>query len=103
MTNLRLGISPCPNDVFLFSGILLGHVPTGDFIFQTVYEDVENLNRRAQKGELDVVKISYANYVRCAESYELLTSGGALGRGCGPLLLSREGGWDKTAEVLVPG
>ena len=103
MTHLRLGISPCPNDVFLFSGILLNHVKADGVSFDVVYEDVENLNIRAQRGDLDVVKISYANYIRCAAAYELLASGGALGRGCGPLLLSSGGGWDDTAEVLVPG
>ncbi len=103
MKRIRLGISPCPNDVFLFSGILLNRVDNQGYDFDVVYEDVENLNRRAQNGDLDVIKISYANYVRCAVTYELLASGGALGRGCGPLLLSHGGGWDETAEVLVPG
>lgn len=103
MRELTLGISPCPNDVFIFSGLLLGAVRADGFTFQTQFEDVETLNGRAQRGELDVAKISYANYLRCADGYDLLPSGGALGRGVGPLLLSNGGAWDADAEVLVPG
>ena len=103
MTELTLGISPCPNDVFIFSGIVLGQIDTGELSFHVDYEDVENLNQRAQRGELDVIKISYANYIRCRGEYDLLSCGGALGRGVGPLLLSRDGGWNPDGEVLVPG
>jgi 1,4-dihydroxy-6-naphthoate synthase len=102
---LTLGISPCPNDVFLFSGLLLGHVRAEGLRFETVFEDVETLNGAAQRGELDVVKISYANYVRIEDDYELLPCGGALGRGVGPLLLVNggAGAFDPAREVLVPG
>ena len=106
MTNpLRLGISPCPNDVFIFSGLILGRVDTGGLRFHVGYEDVETLNQRAQAGEpYDVVKISYANYARCAPAYDLLDGGGALGRGVGPLLLRNgEGAFDPEREILVPG
>jgi 1,4-dihydroxy-6-naphthoate synthase len=103
MTELTLGISPCPNDVFIFSGLLLDKIDSGDLRFHVDFQDVENLNQRAQRGELDVVKISYANYVRCREEYDLLSCGGALGRGVGPLLLSHDGGWNPEGEVLVPG
>ena len=72
MPELTLGISPCPNDVYTFSGILLGRVPTGEIQFRTDFQDVETLNRRAQAGEMDVVKVSYANYPRCAAQYDLL-------------------------------
>src|SRR5579859_2947440 len=103
MTDLTLGISPCPNDVFIFSGLLLNHVDAGGLRFQVDYEDVETLNERARQGALDVVKISYANYIHCAAHYALLPCGGALGRGVGPLLLSHGGAWDPDREVLVPG
>jgi 1,4-dihydroxy-6-naphthoate synthase len=101
--NMRIGISPCPNDVFIFSGWLLGRTPApaADFFFG----DVETLNaaaRRAGGGEYDLVKVSYANVPDCA-GYGLLACGGALGRGCGPLLLTGGGAWDPAAEVLVPG
>ena len=103
MPELTLGISPCPNDVYTFSGILLGQVPTGDIQFRTDFQDVETLNRRAQAGDIDIVKVSYANYPRCAAQYDLLSSGGALGRGVGPLLLMHGEQWDPDREVLVPG
>lgn len=104
MTNLTLGISPCPNDVYIFSGLLLGKIPTHGLSFTADFQDVETLNARAQAGVIDVVKISYANYVHCRSQYELLDCGGALGRGVGPLLLSNgSGAWDPDAEVLVPG
>lgn len=103
MRELTLGISPCPNDVFIFSGLLLGKVKAESFTFRTRFEDVETLNGLAQRGDLDVAKISYANYPRCANGYDLLPSGGALGRGVGPLLLSHGGAWDPDSPVLVPG
>jgi len=98
---LRVGISPCPNDVFIFSGILLGEVKPSfeaDFIF----EDVQTLNRLTQDGKGDLMKISYANAPNCLD-YSLLHCGGALGRGCGPLLLTGGNPWDPQSEILVPG
>ena len=103
MTELSLGISPCPNDVYIFSGLLLGAVEDDVFRFNVDFQDVETLNARAQAGAMDVVKISYANFIHCQDRYDLLPCGGALGRGVGPLLLSHGGGWDPDAEVLVPG
>lgn len=104
MKTLRLGISPCPNDVFIFSGLLLDTVGTDGLRFEVAFEDVETLNGRARAGEGDALKISYANAVHCAEEYELLDAGGALGRGCGPLLLRNgNAAWDPDAPVLVPG
>lgn len=103
MRELTLGISPCPNDVFIFSGLLLDQLDTGGLQFQVQYEDVETLNSLARDGALDVMKISYANYLDCEERYDLLPTGGALGRGVGPLLLVNGKGWDPESEVLVPG
>ncbi len=103
MAELTLGISPCPNDVYVFSGLLLGRVTAPGLTFAVDFQDVETLNARAQAGTIDVVKISYANYVHCRDRYDLLPCGGALGRGVGPLLLSNGDGWDPAAEVLVPG
>ena len=103
MTELTLGISPCPNDVYIFSGLLLGQVPTGGLAFQVDFQDVETLNDRAQSGALDLCKISYANFIHCQANYNLLPNGGALGRGVGPLLLAHGGAWNPDAEVLVPG
>lgn len=100
---LDIGISPCPNDVFIFAGILLGAVQDDRLEFSMRFEDVETLNRLTQAGSLDVAKISYANYIRCAAGYRLLDCGGALGRGVGPLLLANGGHFNPDSEILVPG
>lgn len=99
-TPLSVGISPCPNDIFIFAGWLLGRTPAPAARF--VFEDVETLNGMARAGELDVVKVSWANVPACS-GYEALECGGALGRGCGPLLLTGGAAWDPEAEVMVPG
>lgn len=88
---LTLGISPCPNDTFLFDAMLHGRVPC-PFELELVIDDVEALNRRAARGELDVTKISVHGLFHVADEYALLPSGSALGRGCGPLLVTRDPG-----------
>jgi 1,4-dihydroxy-6-naphthoate synthase len=100
---LEMGISPCPNDVFIFAGILLHAVAMDGLEFHVRYEDVETLNRLAQHSDLDVAKISYANYSRCSGRYRLLDCGGALGRGVGPLLLANGAHFDADREILAPG
>ena len=103
MRELSLGISPCPNDVYIFSGLLLGAIEPRRFRFKTIFADVENLNQMTQRGELDVAKISYANYIKCANEYELLSSGGALGRGVGPLLLTNGAEFSTERPIHIPG
>ncbi len=103
MHRLSLGISPCPNDVFIFSGIILKQVELGDFAFDIDYQDVETLNHLASSGTLDIAKISYANVKNCSDQYDILSCGGALGRGVGPLLLTHDGHFDPAVEVLIPG
>ena len=100
---LEIGISPCPNDVFIFAGVLLGGVRGERLELRFQFEDVETLNRMAQEGDLDAAKISYANYMRVEGTYRLLECGGALGRGVGPLLLKNGSEFDPDAEVLAPG
>lgn len=101
---IKAAISPCPNDVFIFAGILSGAVKRDGWDFEFDYQDVETLNRGAQAGTWDLVKISYANFPNVEAGYRLLSCGGALGRGCGPLLLSnRAAPWNPAAPVLVPG
>ncbi len=106
MTTLSLGISPCPNDVYIFAGLLFGASnPHGLRFDPARFEDIETLNAAAAVGDIAVCKISYANYPRIAGRYELLPCGGALGRGVGPLLLTHgaSGDFDPKAEILVPG
>ncbi|GFK95884.1 1,4-dihydroxy-6-naphtoate synthase [Fundidesulfovibrio magnetotacticus] len=84
---LSLGISPCPNDTFIFHALAHG-VTEGPTFEPPLLADVEELNARASRGELDVVKISLAAVAEAAAHYRLLSCGGALGRGVGPLLLT---------------
>lgn len=100
---MTAAISPCPNDVFIFAGLISGATARPGWEFEFQFHELETLNRGAQSARWDLAKISYANYRRCASGYGLLDCGGALGRGCGPLLLSNGRPWDPAAEVLVPG
>ncbi|HEY9733954.1 MAG TPA: 1,4-dihydroxy-6-naphthoate synthase [Drouetiella sp.] len=100
---LKVAISPCPNDIFIFAGLILGKVKMGEFNLHFDYFDIETLNEKASGGEYDLMKISYANYPRCTNIYNLLPSGGALGRGVGPLLLTGGASWNPDKNVLVPG
>ncbi len=90
MQTLTLGFSPCPNDTFIFHALVHGLVDADGYGFRERLEDVETLNRLVLAGELDVSKISYGLLGFVRDDYVLLRSGGALGRGCGPLLVARE-------------
>jgi len=87
---LSLGFSPCPNDTFIFHALVHGLVPCEGLSFSERLEDVETLNQLALSSVLDVSKISYHLLGHILKDYLLLRSGGALGRGCGPLLVARE-------------
>ena len=93
---LTLGISPCPNDTFAFHRL----AERGGF--EVVLDDIEALNRRAELGNLDVVKVSVAAYARLRRDYALLRAGGAAGFGVGPIVVAREerGGGGR---VAIPG
>ncbi len=86
---LRLGLSPCPNDTFIFHALLAGLVDTGGVTFEPVIEDVESLNERMQRGELEVTKASFAAFAHAREGYAVLRTGAALGRGNGPLVVAK--------------
>lgn len=87
-TTLSLGYSPCPNDTYIFYALTHGKIPLPDFSIATRLEDVETLNQLALRGELALTKISYHAFGHLRDSYALLRSGGALGRGCGPLVIA---------------
>ncbi len=86
---LTLGYSPCPNDTFIFYALMHGRVDTGGLAFREILEDVETLNRKAQVQELDITKVSFHAFAHLRDTYCLLRSGGALGMGCGPLVVAR--------------
>lgn len=85
---LSLGFSPCPNDTCIFWGLAEGHVDLSPFSLDITVADVEVLNQRAVQGSLDITKISIHAMVHLLGEYRLLRSGGALGRGCGPLVVA---------------
>lgn len=88
---LTLGFSPCPNDTFMFYPLVHRLVEAAGLSFSERLEDVETLNLLALKGELDVTKVSYHALGHIRDTYCLLRSGSALGRGCGPLLVAADG------------
>jgi 1,4-dihydroxy-6-naphthoate synthase len=102
---LTLGLSPCPNDTFIFDALVNGLIDTGDLTFEVVHEDVQTLNEWALDGRLDLTKLSYGVLPRVADRYALLEAGGALGVGVGPLLVTRPGvAFDPaTSRVAIPG
>ena len=86
-TTLRTAYSPCPNDTFVFHAWSHGLVP-GVPVPEVTFADIDVTNGLAERGELDVLKISYAALPYVLDEYALLPCGGALGRGCGPLVLT---------------
>jgi 1,4-dihydroxy-6-naphthoate synthase len=86
---LTLGFSPCPNDCFMFDAIVNRRIDLEGLEFSVRMADVEALNKAAFAGEVDVTKLSYHAYAYCAADYVLLDAGSALGRNCGPLLISK--------------
>jgi 1,4-dihydroxy-6-naphthoate synthase len=85
---LSLGFSPCPNDCFMFDAIVNQRIDAAGLSFTPHLADVEALNRAAFARTVDVTKLSYHAYAYCRNDYVLLDAGSALGRNCGPLLIS---------------
>lgn len=93
--NFSLGFSPCPNDCFIFDALVHKKIDTQGIDFTVIMEDVEALNNRAFKQELDITKLSYHAFLYLTDHYALLNSGSALGFNCGPLLV-------KDANTIIP-
>jgi len=89
MSSISLGYSPCPNDTYIFYGLVHNKIQ-GAPPFEEVLEDIETLNSMAMADELDMTKISFHALAHLRDRYCLLHSGGALGRGCGPLVIASE-------------
>ena len=103
---LTFGFSPCPNDTFIFDALVNKKIDTEGFEFDVVLEDVETLNRWSFDGKLDVTKLSYPAYFHNLDKYILLNSGAALGKGVGPLLISKNKELKKRIEdstIALPG
>ena len=112
--NLGFGFSPCPNDTFAFDALVHGRI-AAPFTVTPALHDIEQLNALAREGRYELTKLSFGALAGLRDRYTLLRSGGALGRGCGPLVVAREPaalheaaagriaipGWDTTAFLLL--
>ncbi len=103
---LSLGYSTCPNDTFIFYALAHNKINIPDIDLSISLEDVETFNQKAKKGILDISKLSFAAIGHVQETYGLLRSGAALGRGCGPLIVAKKGvdiSALKNINIAVPG
>jgi 1,4-dihydroxy-6-naphthoate synthase len=104
MKKIDLGFSPCPNDTFIFDALVNHKIDTKGFEFNLHLEDVQTLNEWALQGKLPYSKISYGVWPNVKNQYQLLESGGALGKGVGPLLIYKGTQPDpSTMRVAIPG
>ena len=87
---LTLGFSPCPNDTFIFDALIHHKIDTEGLEFEVFYDDVETLNQKAFRGELDITKLSYHAFAYIVYKYVLLDAGSALGFGVGPMLICKD-------------
>ena len=105
---LTIGFSPCPNDTFIFDALVNKKIDTEGIEFEALLEDVQTLNKWALEKKLEVSKISYGVLPLVLDNYTLLNSGGALGKGVGPLLISKNPVSDIATEIskmsiAIPG
>lgn len=104
---LTLGFSPCPNDTFIFDALVNGKIDTEGLSFEVMLEDVQTLNQWAIEGRLDITKLSYGVLPLVLDEYCVLNSGSALGRGVGPLLISKGGNTSEEevnqSLIAIPG
>src|SRR5260370_2207118 len=87
---LTLGHSPDPDDAFMFYGLAKELVPTHGFRFAHILQDIQTLNERATRGELDISAVSIHAYAYVSDQYALLPSGASMGDGYGPMLVARQ-------------
>lgn len=104
---LTLAYSPCPNDTYIFAALTNGLLEKAPHV-RVQLEDIENLNNSALKGDYELTKVSYGAIPLLTERYRILRAGGALGRGCGPLLIARKGSSTQIADfrdklIAIPG
>jgi 1,4-dihydroxy-6-naphthoate synthase len=103
---LKAGFSPCPNDTWIFDALVHQRIDTGGITLDYFLNDVEELNQIARSGEPDIIKVSYAHVPSILDRYVILTSGGALGFNCGPLVVAQKPDIQmhlESARVAIPG
>src|SRR4051812_36439271 len=89
MRRITLGHSPDPDDAFMFYGLAKGLIASAPFAFEHILQDIQTLNERATRGELDVSAISIHAYAYVSDKYALLPSGASMGDGYGPMLVAK--------------
>ena len=102
MKTISIGISTCPNDTFIYQALYEGKVDAPCKL-EFEFADVQTLNERVIAGTLDMAKVSCAVVDFIKDKYTVLSSGGAAGFGCGPLLLSNEKSFNENEPVYLPG
>ncbi len=100
---MKLYISPCPNDTFMFDALINKRIDLRGLSFEVEYFDIEELNRRAIAGEAEFSKISCAIIPQIDHQYTISKSGAALGRGNGPLFVRRKGDQSPIRTIAIPG
>ena len=104
---LTLGHSPDPDDAFMFCALARDKVDTEGLEFEHILQDIQTLNERAERGELDITALSLFAYASLADRYRLTTCGASVGDGYGPLLISNQAGtsdqWTDETVIHVPG
>lgn len=103
---ITLGFSSCPNDTYMFDALVHKKIETEGFDFNYVISDVQELNRRAFVGDLQMTKLSYFAYSHVYQNYQILDSGSALGFANGPLFICKTGDEEKinaSSRILIPG
>jgi 1,4-dihydroxy-6-naphthoate synthase len=104
--NLKLAYSTCPNDTFMFDALVNRRIPFSGHAFDLQLADIQELNQLALSGEVDICKTSVAAYPRLADRYQVLCLGAAMGKGNGPLLISKKKVYPDEVSYLkiaVPG
>jgi 1,4-dihydroxy-6-naphthoate synthase len=105
-TTLTLGHSPDPDDAFMFYALAKDLIPTQGFQFQHILQDIQTLNERATRGELDISAVSIHAYAYVSDKYALLPSGASMGDGYGPMLVAKQKysrAEVATKKIAVPG
>src|SRR5262245_38505663 len=103
---ITVGHSPDPDDAFMFYALAHDKIDTGDLTFRHQLQDIETLNRRALRGELEVTAVSIHAYAQLLDKYALLPSGCSMGDKYGPMVVARQPmtvAQLKTARLVVPG
>ena len=106
MQTLTLGHSPDPDDAFMFYGLAKELIPTPGLRFEHILQDIQTLNERATRGELDISAVSIHAYAHVSSHYALLPSGASMGDGYGPMLVARQRMTREEvarARIAVPG